>query len=91
MTNIGAVAGTIPVIDGNSQMNIPLAYTVAEACTVARTGRTTLYDAIKSGALRAVKRGRRTLVLPADLRDWVEGFPPIEAQSGDRGRPRHET
>ena len=77
-------------------MNIPLAYTVAEACTllrgfaVARTGRTTLYDAIKSGALRAVKRGRRTLVLPADLRDWVEGFPPIEAPSGDRGGPRHE-
>jgi excisionase family DNA binding protein len=65
-------------------MNYPLAYTISEACTVARTGRTVLYEAIKSGALRAVKRGRRTLVLPADLRDWVEGFPAIQIKSADR-------
>ena len=68
-------------------MNYPLAYTISEACTVARTGRTVLYEAIKSGALRAVKRGRRTLVLPADLGDWVEGFPAIEIKSADRRGP----
>jgi excisionase family DNA binding protein len=64
-------------------MNVPLAYSIAEACSVARAGRTSLYEAIRSGALRAVKRGRRTIVLADDLRHYLENLPVVVPKSHD--------
>ena len=56
-------------------MNIPLAYSIAEACEIARIGRTSIYEAINSGELIARKNGRRTVILCDDLRRWLQDLP----------------
>ena len=53
----------------------PIAVTILEACKASRSSRTTLYAAIGNGDLRAIKRGRKTLILMSDLRAWIEGLP----------------
>jgi excisionase family DNA binding protein len=53
------------------------AFTVKEACAAIRTCRTTLYELIRSGELRAVKRGRRTLILAGDLERYIARLPAL--------------
>lgn len=59
-------------------MNEPIAYSVEETRKVTGIGRTAIYEEIKAGRLRAVKRGRRTLILADDIRRWLEALPPIK-------------
>jgi excisionase family DNA binding protein len=61
-------------------MSTPLVHSIPEACSMARTGRTSMYEEIKKGKLRAIKRGRRTLILAEDLRRWLETLPSIKTR-----------
>jgi excisionase family DNA binding protein len=79
-TDAGAVAGEQPgalATGGQFTMN-QLSYSVLEACEAARIGRTNLYEAIRTGELRAVKHGKRTLILADDLRSWLENLPAVK-------------
>jgi excisionase family DNA binding protein len=67
-------------------MDNTLVYSVNEACAASDTGRTALYEAINSGELRAVKRGRRTLILRDDLRRWVQALPSVAARANMQSR-----
>jgi hypothetical protein len=71
------------------KMQKPLAYSVAQACTVACTGRRSLYEEIRLGRLHAIKRGRRTLVLASNLSDWIQRLPAIEVKSTDGTSSQH--
>lgn len=53
-----------------------LAYTVREIQQFVGISRSAIYFALGSQELRAVKCGRRTLILAKDLRAWLEKLPP---------------
>jgi excisionase family DNA binding protein len=48
---------------------------VAEACAVAGIGRTKIYEAISSGALKARKFGKRRIILRSDLHTFLAALP----------------
>jgi excisionase family DNA binding protein len=53
----------------------PVVYTIAEACAVARIGRSTLYKHIRVGNLRAIKIGSRTSVPIDEFYRWLNAMP----------------
>ena len=57
------------------------ALSVADASQLASVGRSQLYEAIANGELAAKKRGTSTLILPADLRAWLENLPAFSAET----------
>jgi excisionase family DNA binding protein len=55
------------------------AMSIAEFCERYGTGRTTAYQEIKLGRLRARKCGKRTIIIHDDAEDWLRCLPVIEA------------
>ena len=55
-----------------------LAYTIDELPDVGGPGRTKAYEAINAGALKAKKRGGRTIVLAPDLKKYLDNLPDYE-------------
>jgi excisionase family DNA binding protein len=53
----------------------PLAHSIDEVARLANCGRTTVYAAINSHVLAARKIGRRTIILNADLQNWLTSLP----------------
>jgi excisionase family DNA binding protein len=53
----------------------PLSVTVLEACRMLGVGRTKLFQEIAAGRIEARKYGRKTLILVASLRAWLDALP----------------
>lgn len=56
-----------------------LAYDIPAAVSVSGIGRTKLFEAMKLGKLKARKLGRKTIILPEDLKAFIESLPVKEA------------
>jgi len=63
----------------NPHADAPLALGIVDAARAAGVGRSTIYENINSGALKARKAGRRTLILREDLQAWLASFPPLRS------------
>jgi excisionase family DNA binding protein len=53
----------------------PIARSVEDTARLAGVGRTTVFEAIRTGQLRARKIGRRTVILDQDSRAWLNAMP----------------
>ena len=59
----------------------PEALSVADVARVSGLGRTFVYSALADGTLRARKAGRRTIVMRADLRAFLDGLPAYKSEA----------
>jgi excisionase family DNA binding protein len=54
------------------------AYTVSEFCDCYGICRDTFYSEVKRGRLRALKLGKKTLVLKSDAESWAKSLPALD-------------
>lgn len=63
-----------------------LAVSPAEAARLTGIGRTTLYEALGSGALRSLKIGKRRLITIEALKAWLAAAEATVQEGGDNAR-----
>jgi excisionase family DNA binding protein len=64
------------IIAATASAQLPkLAYTLNEVRDLVGISRSAIYLALGAGDLRAIKSGRKTLVLAKDLQAWLERLP----------------
>jgi excisionase family DNA binding protein len=56
-----------------------LAFSIPTAAEVAESSRSEIYEALKRGALKAKKNGRRTIILRDDLMAYLASLPDYQA------------
>ncbi|THD38421.1 MAG: DNA-binding protein [Sphingomonas sp.] len=56
-------------------MSPKLAYSIEETVASTGIGRSTIFEEIKAGRLKARKRGRSTIILAGDLAEYLEALP----------------
>ncbi len=57
----------------------PIAMTIADVSRLTGIGRTSIFEAIRQGRLRAVKAGSRTLIKADNLAAFVDSLPDARA------------
>jgi excisionase family DNA binding protein len=55
------------------------AFSIEDFCNSYSVGKTTAYEEIAAGRLRAVKAGRRTLIPEQSAADWLNSLEPASA------------
>lgn len=68
----------------DTQANQPRTLTVSQFCERNNMSRTTFYELLKSGDLKAKKRGSRTIVLASDESAWLNSLPDYESVTGQQ-------
>lgn len=61
------------------------AYSVEELCRFTSLGRSIIYQEIRRGHLKAVKLGRRTLILASEVERWLNTLPASSPSSTGEG------
>jgi excisionase family DNA binding protein len=61
--------------------NTKQAFAVNEFCARYGIARDTFYQEVRRGRLRALKLGKKTLILRADAEAWAESLPALEVRA----------